>query len=139
MSKKKNIQNTLQEDPYSNMQARKTVLMIGLGFSVAAVIFLVLGAFDMFLFPNMFKSQKPLDVVLILLAVAAGLAVVGLVLGVAGANTSKPIAKLSFFFSVNSFIISAGMLIVLLLFFKGIIPLPGLEGMFGVKDPAMFM
>ena len=126
---KKKKQTVQEQKPvYSNMGARRAVLMTGFGLSIAAVILVALGALNMFVMPNMFKTAHPINAVLLVLAIGAALAFVGLVFGVAGANTNKPIARLSFFFSINAFIIAVGMLIVLLLLFKLLIPIPGLEG-----------
>ncbi len=132
--KKKSSQNTeATSQPYSNMGARKVVLMIGLALSIVAAALVVFGAFNIFVMPNMFHSEKPLDIILYFLAGGVIVAFAGLVFAVAGANTSKPLARLSFFLSINAFIIGMGMLIVMLLLFKGIIPLPGLEGLLGGK------
>lgn len=120
-----------QKQPYSNMGARKACLMIGLVLTLLAAAFVVLGAFNLFLTPNMFKVSNPLDIIIYLLLAGVGVAFVGVVFSVAGANTSKPLARLSFFFGINAFIIGAGMLIVVLLIFKGLIPLPGLESFLG--------
>lgn len=119
--------------PYSNMGARKAVLMIGLALTIAAAALVVVGALNIFLMPNMFGSDSPLDIILYLLAGGVIVAFVGVVFSVAGANTSKPLARLSFFLGINAFILGMGMLIVMLLFFKAIIPLPGLEGFLGTK------
>lgn len=141
MAKKKRVVISEQpKQPYSNMGARKFVLMVGLALSVAAVALVALGAVNLLLIPNMFKSDKPLDIILLLLAAGAVVAFVALIFGVAGANASKPLARLSFFFSINAFIIGVGMLIVVLFIFKGVIPLPGLEGFLGGRnDAALFM
>ncbi len=120
-------------EPYSNMGARKVVLMLGLALTICAAALVVLGAFNIFVTPNMFHSQKPLDIILYLLAAGVIVAFVGLVFSVAGANTAKPLARLSFFLGVNAFIIGMAMLLVMLLFFKGLIPLPGLESFLGGK------
>lgn len=134
MADKKKKKTEITEEvrqPYSNMEARKVVLMIGLSLTIVAAVLVVLGAFNIFVSPNMFNSDKPLDIILYLLGAGIIIAFVGIVFSVAGANTSKPLARLSFFLGVNAFIIGAGMLIVMLLFFKAIIPLPGLEGFLG--------
>lgn len=115
------------------MGARKAVLMIGLALTIAAAALVVVGALNIFLMPNMFGSDSPLDIILYLLAGGVIVAFVGVVFSVAGANTSKPLARLSFFLGINAFILGMGMLIVMLLFFKAIIPLPGLEGFLGTK------
>lgn len=138
-NKSKKTKKAEPKQPYSNMEARKAVLMIGLVMSIIALGLVVVGALNLFAMPNMFKTDKPLDVMIYLLAAGVGVAFVALVFGVAGANTSKPIARLSFFFSINSFIFGTGILIVVLLVFKGLIPLPGLEAVSGGSKALLLM
>lgn len=112
----------VQSQPYSNMAARKIVLIIG--FVMTAVGFLAtIYASLIFFLPvlNFAKNILAADLMKGLFIASMSLSFVGLVLSVAGANTMKGLARLSFFFGTMSFIVSAAFLVVVL-FFKTFIP-----------------
>ncbi len=112
----------VQSQPYSNMAARKIVLIIG--FVMTAVGFLAtIYASLIFFLPvlNFTKNILAADLMKGLFITSMSLSFVGLVLSVAGANTMKGLARLSFFFGTMSFIVSAAFLVVVL-FFKTFIP-----------------
>lgn len=115
------------QQPYSNMTARKVVLFAGFftvldGFLCALFATLILFFPDM----NVITSVLPIELIKILYILALVLDFVGCVLCVAGANTAKGLARLSFFLAVVSFIVSAGFMVVLL-FFDTLIPFGALS------------
>lgn len=110
-----------KKEPYRNMAARKIVLLIGFILSSAGFAMMVFSAVSLFV-PNDFANISifiPVDIV------ACALSFAGMVLSVAGANTKKGIAKLSFLFAILGFIISAGMLVVMLA--SQLLPLQAIE------------
>ena len=81
------------------------------------------------------KGTRPLIQIIYLLAAGLIACFIGIVFAVAGANTMKGIARLSFFIGSVSFIIGAALLIVAL-FFKTFIPNYFVEG--GEQAAEMF-
>lgn len=110
------------QQPYSNMKARRIVLLVGFFIALAGFI-CALAASIVFFLPelNFVSSMIPVKLVEILYIASLALSFVGCVLCVAGANTLKGLARLGFFLSVISFIVSAGFLVVIL-FFDTLIP-----------------
>ncbi|MDE6302632.1 MAG: hypothetical protein K2M36_03480, partial [Clostridia bacterium] len=105
------------EQPYTNMAARRSVLLAGFVISIAGFILVLLGF--LFLFApsvNITSDSSPSVVLAWLLACGIAAAFIGTVLTVAGANTNKGIARLSMFLSTISFIAGAALLAIILLF-----------------------
>ena len=99
------------------MAARKIVLI--LGFVMTLLVFLIMiYASLVFFFPaaNFVKSVLGGDLVRGLYIASLALSFVGVVFSVAGANTKKGLARLSFFFGTFGFIFSAAFLVVVLFF-----------------------
>ncbi len=111
-----------QKPPYSNMAARKIVLIVGASLTAAAFV-IALYATLAFFIPGMIAQSATLPGVIVKALYITALAgsFIGLVLSVAGANTKKSIARLSFFLGTVTFIVSAAFLVILL-FFLNIIP-----------------
>lgn len=107
---------TENTQPYSNMKARKIVLLIGFIVTFLGMLCALYASLALFVpSANFIKNALPYNVICTFYIVSMSLCFVGLVLSVAGANTSKALARLSFFFGTVSFIVSAGFLVVLLL------------------------
>lgn len=124
MGKKK--KKTIYKQPYKNMAARRTVLVIGLIVSIISLLLVAFGAM-LFFIPSMnFFSASPLPVFMIIFGIGAGLAFVGLVFAVAGANTGKPLARISFALALIAFFVGMGFFIAGLLFHT-ILPVPAME------------
>ena len=106
-----------QSQPYSNMAARKTVLVLGFVMTCAGFV-AALYATLVFFFPtlNFLNGVLAVDLMKWLYIASLSLSFVGIVFSVSGANTMKGLARLSFFFGTLSFIISAALLVVILLF-----------------------
>ena len=119
-----------QEAPYSNMAARRIVLLIGLSLTAVGFVFVLFGALNLFAFPNMFGAPNPHDVMIAMFATGLAADFVGIVFAVAGGNTAKPLARLAFFLGLLSFIVGAGMLTVA--FILKLIPTPAFERLTGV-------
>lgn len=115
------------QQPYSNMTARRIVLLVGFFITLAGFLCALFASLILF-FPDMnaIDSILPVELIKTLYILSLALDFVGCVLCVAGANTSKGLARLSFFLAVVSFIISAGFLVVIL-FFDTIIPFGALS------------
>jgi len=97
------------KQPYKNMKTRKIVLLIG--FLISFVGFALM-AFSLvsLLVPNTFATIKlfiPIDIA------SCAASFVGAVFAIAGANTKKSIARLSFFFAILGFVISSAMLVIM--------------------------
>lgn len=106
-----------QTQPYSNMKARRVVLV--LGFVMTLVGFLIAAYAVASLFVpsiNVFRNVMPINAICSMYVVSISFSFIGIVFAVAGANTQKAIARLSFFFGTIAFIGSAGFLVVLLPF-----------------------
>ncbi len=110
------------QQPYSNMTARKIVLLAG-SFTVLDGFMCALFATLVLFFPeiNVVDTVLPIELIKTLYILALALDFAGCILCVAGANTIKWLAHLSFFLAVLSFVISAGFLVVVL-FFDTLIP-----------------
>ena len=128
MSKKK---QAADKQPYSNMFARRIVLLVGLGITVLGFLAVLLGALVLFV-PDLdvIKGYKPITQIIYLLSAGLVACFVGVVLAVAGANTMKALARLAFFLGSVSFIVGAAILVICL-FFKTVLPLPALERLAG--------
>lgn len=115
------------QQPYSNMTAHKIVLFAG-SFTVLDGFLCALFATLILFFPemNVIDTVLPIELIKTLYILALVLDFAGCVLCVAGANTVKWLARLSFFLAVVSFIISAGFMVVLL-FFDTLIPFGALS------------
>jgi len=126
MSRKAKEAAAFKQAPYSNMAARKVVLFIGLALSVAALLAVIFGALVMFV-PSISIPKIP-PTVLYMWLFSAGViaAFLGAVFTVAGANTSKPIARLSMFFEIMAFIAGAALLVIVW-FFKTLIPFEAID------------
>lgn len=125
MSKKHS--QTTESQPYSNMRARRDVLISG--FILALVSFALVLTSCLFLFvPSINFIPKASPSVLLKWMLVAGISVafVGTVLTVAGANTKKSLARFSMFVSTISFIVGAALLMIILLF-RTILPLDAIE------------
>lgn len=110
---KKDIEQTT---PYSNMKARRVVLVLGFVMTLASFVVALYASLSLF-FPAIAVPADvlPFKAISTLYVVSMSLAFIGIVFSVAGANTQKAIARLSFFFGTVAFIGSAGFLVVLLL------------------------
>ena len=124
MNKKSSEQN---EQPYSNMFARRIVLLVGLVITILGFIAVLLGALVLFL-PNLdiIKGVRPILQITYLMAAGISACFVGVVFAVAGANTMKALARLAFFLGTVGFIVGAALLVISL-FFQTILPLPAIE------------
>ena len=114
----KEIQSqTAQSQPYSDMAARKIVLILGFVMTLLGFLAMVYASL-VFFFPaaNFVKSVLAGDLVRGLYIASLALSFVGVVFSVAGANTMKGLARLSFFFGTFGFILSAAFLVVVLFF-----------------------
>ena len=125
MSKKQKQQ--AKEQPYSNMGARRIVLILGAVITLVGFIAVLLGALVLFV-PgvDVIKNMKPIVQITYLMAVGIAACFVGVVFAVAGANTMKWLARLTFFLGTVAFIVGAALL-VLSLFFQTILPIPALD------------
>ena len=101
----------VQSQPYSDMKARKIVLILGFALTIASFVAALCSSLLLFVPGN----GAGFSAISALYVIAMSCAFVGIVFAVAGANTNKVIARLSFFFGTVSFICSAGFLVVLLL------------------------
>lgn len=117
----KDIEQT-QTQPYSDMTARKIVLIIGFVVTTVGMLAMVYSTL-VFFFPvfNFAGSVLAVDLIKGLYIASLALSFIGIILSVAGANTMKGLARLSFFFGTFTFIISAAFLVVVL-FFNTFIP-----------------
>ena len=114
----KEIQSqTAQSQPYSDMAARKIVLILGFVMTLLGFLIMIYASL-VFFFPaaNFVKSVLGGDLVRGLYIASLALSFVGVVFSVAGANTKKGLARLSFFFGTFGFIFSAAFLVVVLFF-----------------------
>ncbi len=111
--RKEQAQNT---QPYSNMKARRVVLVLGFVMTIISFAVAIYASLALF-FPSLCvpKDVLPFKSISTLYVVSMSLSFLGIVFAVAGANTQKAIARLSFFFGTVAFIGSAGFLVVLLL------------------------
>lgn len=114
--KKDQAQNVQNAQPYSNMKARRVVLILGFVMTLIGFIAALYASLALF-FPSLCvpKDVLPFKSLSTLYVVSMSLSFLGIVFAVAGANTQKAIARLSFFFGAVAFIGSAGFLVVLLL------------------------
>lgn len=118
LSMAKEIQSqTVQSQPYSDMAARKIVLILGFLMTLLGFLAMVYSSL-VFFFPaaNFIKSILAADLTKGLYIASLALSFVGVVFSVAGANTKKGLARLSFFFGTFGFILSAAFLVVVLFF-----------------------
>lgn len=98
------------------MKARRVVLVLGFVMTLASFVVALYASLSLF-FPAIAVPTDvlPFKAISTLYVVSMSLAFIGIVFAVAGANTQKAIARLSFFFGTIAFIGSAGFLVVLLL------------------------
>ena len=125
MSKKHS--QTTEPQPYSNMRARRDVLISG--FILSLVSFALVLTSCLFLFVpsiNFIPQASPSVLLKWLLIAGISVGFVSTVLAVAGANTIKALARLSMFISTISFIVGAAILMIILLF-RTILPLDAIE------------
>lgn len=103
--KNKKMKNANQGQIYSNMKAREIVLFIGFALTAVAFVFAALSVFMLFFNMESMvpESQTTASLTKIFSTVALATSFVGVVLSVAGANTHKGFAKLSFFFAIIGF------------------------------------
>lgn len=116
-----------QEQPYSNMPARKGVLIAG--FVLSLISFVIVLISYLFLFVpsiNIMPQVSPSVLLKWLLVAGIALGFIGTVFDVAGANTIKPMARLSMFFSTMAFIFGAALLVIVLLF-RTVLPIDAIE------------
>lgn len=108
---------TAQSQPYSDMAARKIVLILGFVMTLLGFLTMIYASL-VFFFPaaNFVKSVLGGDLVRGLYIASLALSFVGVVFSVAGANTKTGLARLSFFFGTFGFIFSAAFLVVVLFF-----------------------
>lgn len=97
------------------MKARHVVLIIGLVLTLISFLCAVYASLALLVPAVNIPGVLPYTVICTFYILAMCISFVGIVFAVAGANTKKPIARLSFFFGTVSFIISAGFMVVLLL------------------------
>ena len=99
MSKKSKEQAIEQkEQPYSNMFARRIVLLLGLVITILGFIAVLLGVLVLFV-PgfDIFKGVRPITQITYIMSAGIAASFVGVVFAVAGANTMKALARLAFF------------------------------------------
>lgn len=132
---KKNVQDKKQppKQPYKNMSARRTVLFAGFGLALAGLVLLVLSCLFLFVKGFTIKSGNPSTVIIVLYAATVAVSFIATVLVVAGANTSKGVARLGMFISSMTFIIGTAMLLIVLLF-KTVLPLEALGKLFPAEE-----
>ena len=116
-----------QPQPYSNMPARLGVLITGSVLSLASAVVVIVACLYLFVPSiNITASVSPSVILKWLLIAALIGSFIGTVFTVAGANTSKPLARLSMFLSTTAFIIGAAVLVIILLF-RTILPLDAIQ------------
>ncbi len=127
MSKKKSEQQNVQ--PYSNMTARRIVLLLGFVVVLLGFVAVLLGTLVLFV-PgfDVVKGTRPLVQIIYFMAVGIALCFVGIVFAVAGANTMKGLARLAFFLGSVAFIVGAALLVISL-FFNTILPIQAIENL----------
>lgn len=128
MGKKQNTYAKNGKQPYTNMGARKLVLFLGFVLCIAAFAIVLVGVLSLFI-PNMSLNVGDLTglkSLTVIFACGLGLAFVGTVFALAGANTAKGIARLSFTLGLLAFIVAIAMLLITLLF-KTILPIEALN------------
>ncbi len=112
--------------PYTNMHARKGVLITGFTFSILSFALVLTGCLLLFVPSlNIAANASPSILLKWLLIIGVSAAFIATVFTVSGANTLKPIAHLSMFLSTVSFITGAALLVIILLF-RTILPLDAL-------------
>lgn len=99
------------------MAARKTVLILGFAMTTVGLLATIYASL-VFFFPalDFFDNVLAIDLMKWLHIASLPLSFVGIVFSVAGANTIRGLARLSFFFGTMSFIVSAALLVVILFF-----------------------
>lgn len=109
------------------MGARRIVLLLGALITLLGFVAVLLGALVLFV-PgfDVIKGTKPITQVTYLLIAGIAACFVGVVFCVAGANTMKALARLSFFLGSVAFIVGAAILIIAL-FFQTILPLGAID------------
>ncbi|MCM1306655.1 MAG: hypothetical protein NC037_02180 [Bacteroides sp.] len=113
--------------PYSNMRARRDVLISGFVFSLAGFVLVLMACLFLFVPKiNFFPQASPSVLLKWLLIAGIAICFIGTVLTVAGANTIKPLARFSMFLSTISFVVGAALLLIILLF-RTILPLDAIE------------
>jgi len=123
----KNRSHLQNDAPYSNMQARKTVLILGFTLSVASFVMILLGCLLLFVPSIKFSSDTSPSVTLMWMFIAGIIAsFTGTVFTVAGANTIRQLASFSMFLSSLSFIVGAAVLVIIL-FFRTVLPLDAID------------
>ncbi len=103
-------------DVYKQPAARKVVLFVGFGISLAALVVTILAALSFFVTGvgeslSASLGQPVLAFEKILCWIGIATSFVGAVLSVAGANACKPIARLCFFFTIISFFMCIAILV----------------------------
>lgn len=112
--------------PYSNMPARRGVLVTGFILSVASLILVVMSFLLLFMPEINLIHSSPSVMLKWMLIVGISVAFIGTVFTVAGANTIKIMARFSMLFSTLSFIAGAALLVIVLLF-RTILPIDAIE------------
>lgn len=116
-----------QEQPYSDMRARRGVLVSGFVFSLIGFALVLMSCLFLFVPTlNFAKDVSPTLLIKWLLIAGISIAFISTVLTVAGANTKKSVARLSMFLSTTSFIVGAAILLIVLLF-RSILPLDAIQ------------
>ena len=109
------------------MTARRGVLISGFVLSLVSFALVLMSCLFLFVPSVNFIPQASPSVLLKWLLIAGiSIGFVSTVLAVAGANTIKPLARLSMFISTISFIVGAAVLLIILLF-RTILPLDAIE------------
>ncbi len=116
-----------QSQPYSNMPARRGVLIAGFVLSLAGFALVLTSCLFLFVPSINFVHQVAPTILLKWLLIAGiALAFAGTLFSVAGANTMKSVARLSMFLSTVSFIVGAALLVIVLLF-RSVLPLDAIQ------------
>ena len=120
-----------QSAEISNVKGKRIVLAIGFVLSLLGFL-LTAYATATFFVPsiNFIDGASVFEVVKTAYIISLSLSFVGVILSVAGANSAKALARLSFFFGTLSFILSCAFLVVVVLF-RIVVPLDAL-GRLGV-------
>ncbi|MEG1529159.1 MAG: hypothetical protein RR405_02295 [Clostridia bacterium] len=133
MSKKTYAKNGQVAPVYKDMKGRKIVLVLGLLMTIASFAIVVFAMLTLFI-PNL--DIKPIAGLTALAmntyfyGIGVGLGFIGLVFTVAGANTAKGLARLSFLLGILAFLVGSAMLVITL-FFKTILPIEAIQNLTG--------
>lgn len=117
MARKNKITYNHSSEVYRQPKARKVVLIVGFVVSILALFVGVIAALTFFMgdigsmVADLF-SKPLLEAEKLICWVGVGLSIAGVILAVAGANSCKPIARLSFLFVILTFFMCLAILVM---------------------------